>query len=125
MHFSQNNLSLVFASLGRNSYRAFNNILSDAPLRKKSKPLSLGLHKTSDFQYLKKLHLQQSISKTNVIPSVNGNIKKYYQYEHKGNGIWDGMLPTNQTKFHLGKKPDTIRSVYFHKSKSMEDILNH
>ena len=54
MHFSQNNLSLVFASLGRNSYRAFNNILSDAPLRKKSKPLSLGLHKTSDFQYRKK-----------------------------------------------------------------------
>ena len=47
MHFSQNNLSLVFASLGRNSYRAFNNILSDAPLRKKSNPLSLGLHKTS------------------------------------------------------------------------------
>ena len=125
MHISQNHLSLVFASLDKNSSRALSNIVSNSSIQQKNKKYD-HLKKIGTFQYLKRLKSIDEMNKVNYMPIADTNKKFYNNNERQGNGKWEGMVPTQQPqKFIPGKKINPFRSCYFHQSKSVDDLFHN
>lgn len=126
MHISQNHLSLVFASLDKNSSRALSNILSNSSTQQQKNKKYDNMKKLGTFQYLKRLKSIDEMNKVNYMPITNTNKKFFKDIERQGNGKWEGMILTKQPpKFIPGKKINPFRSCYFHQSKSVDDLFHN
>lgn len=126
MHVSQNNLNLVFASLNRNSHRAFNKVLSNSNVTNKGTLNSNIVNdKLKTHQYIQKVQNAKELNKyTSDNMNVNGNIKKYY---HGYNDNIDNKFNTRQDHnvFIPGKRQYKSKSIIYHRSSSINDLIKH
>ena len=118
--------------MDKNTYRAFTKIMEE-PKEKKTKSLcnhlkeNPGKNKIPDYQYLRRLKKIQELEKDKeILLCLNQKTKKYYNYNQKPSTNWKGLLNTSKKEELItGKRLNKEKGVYFHKSKSIDDLFKN